>query len=162
MSKKMSVREARSILAYGTEDEREAVRQELLSIAASNITDVLSWDSTGMVHLRGVNEIPEHVKKSIKKVKITPNQYGNAIEVEMHDKLAALRVMARYHGLTEPNSDSDSRPSILGINLKGPEVTSYEVIEDGKNKQGDGSVEEADEDAEGDSKDQQQLFGEEG
>lgn len=160
MSKKMSVREARSILAYGTEDEREAVRQELLSIAASNITDVLTWDSTGMVHLLGTNQIPEHVKKSIKKVKITPNQYGNAIEVEMHDKLAALRVMARYHGLTEPNSDSDSRPSVIGINIKGPAAeTTYEVIEDGKNNESDGSVEENDdENQEGDAKDQHDLF----
>lgn len=158
MAKKMSVRQARNILAYGTEDEREAVRQELLSIAASNITDVLTWDQHGGVHLLGTDQIPDHVKRSIKKVKITPNQYGNSIEVEMHDKLAALRVMARYHGLTEPNSDSDSRPSVIGINIKGPDTT-YEVIDDGKGSEGNGSEPEEESDkAEEGGEEQGNLF----
>lgn len=148
MARKMSVRQARNILAYGTEDEREAVRQELLSIAASNITDVLTWDQHGGVNLLSTDQIPEHVRRSIKKVKITPNQYGNSIEVEMHDKLAALRVMARYHGLTEPNSDSDSRPSVIGINIKGPETT-YEVIEDGKVSEGNRSESEEESETQG-------------
>lgn len=137
MSKKISVRDARRVLALGSDDEKEAVKQELQAIAASNITDVLKWTESGAMALLRTDDIPQHVQKAIKKVKVTPNQYGNAIEVEMHDKLAALRVLARYHGLTEPNSDSDSRPSILGINLKGPEVTTYEVIEDGESETSD-------------------------
>ena len=139
MTKKMTVREARKALALGSDDEKEAVKQELQAIAASNITDVLQWTSGGAMALLNSKDIPAHVQKSIKKVKVTPNQYGNAIEVEMHDKLSALRVLARYHGLHEPNSDSDSRPSILGINLKGPEVTTYEVLEDGESETSDGS-----------------------
>jgi len=161
MAKKMSVRQARNILAYGTEDEREAVRQELLSIAASNITDVLTWDQHGGVSLLSTEQIPDHVKRSIKKVKITPNQFGNAIEVEMHDKLAALRVMARYHGLTEPNSDSDTRPSVIGINIKGPDTT-YEVIDDGKDNEGNGSESEEESETQGEtekgSEEQGDLF----
>lgn len=134
--KKMTVRQARNVLAFGTENEKEAVKQELNAIAASNVTDVLRWNDTGFVTLKSSDEIPVHVQKSIKKVKITPNQYGNAVEVEMHDKLAALRVLAKYHGLNEPNSDSDSRPSILGINMKGPVGTTYEVVEDDDRKDG--------------------------
>jgi len=136
---KMTVREARKVLAIGSDDEKEAVKQELQAIAASNVTDVLQWTQSGGMALLSSADIPKHVQKAIKKVKVTPNQYGNAIEVEMHDKLSALRVLARYHGLTEPNSDSDSRPSILGINLKGPEVTTYEVLEDGESNECDGS-----------------------
>lgn len=144
MTKKMSVREARKVLAIGSDDEKEAVKQELNAIAASNITDVLQWTQSGGMALLSSKDIPPHVQKSIKKVKVTPNQFGNAIEVEMHDKLSALRVLARYHGLHEPNSDSDSRPSILGINLKGPEVTTYEVLDDGESKASDRSEPEVD------------------
>ena len=136
---KMTVREARKVLAIGSDDEKEAVKQELQAIAASNVTDVLQWTQSGGMALLASKDIPPHVQKAIKKVKVTPNQYGNAIEVEMHDKLSALRVLARYHGLHEPNSDSDTRPSILGINLKGPEVTTYEVLEDGESETSDGS-----------------------
>jgi hypothetical protein len=144
MTKKITVREARKILAIGSDDEKEAVKQELQAIAASNVTDVLQWTQSGGMTLLASKDIPVHVQKSIKKVKVTPNQYGNSIEVEMHDKLSALRVLARYHGLHEPNSDSDSRPSILGINLKGPEVTTYEVLDDGESETSDGSEPEID------------------
>lgn len=154
---KMTVREARKVLAIGSEDEKEAVKQELQAIAASNITDVLQWTSSGAMALLNSSDIPPHVQKSIKKVRVTPNQYGNAIEVEMHDKLSALRVLARYHGLHEPNSDSDSRPSILGINLKGPEVTTYEVLEDGESETSDRSEPEIDPTPKSDD-DQADLF----
>jgi hypothetical protein len=159
MSKKLSVRQARNILALGSDDEKEAVRKELLSIAGSNLTDVIQWDVAGNINLIDSASLPAHVQKSIKKIKVTPGAYGNSIEVEMHDKLAALRVMARYHGLTEPNSDSDTRPSVIGINIKGPAAeTTYEVIEDGQNDESDGSESETEENQEGDTEDQQNLF----
>ena len=159
MAKKLSVRQARNILALGSDDEKEAVRQELLSIAGSNLTDVIQWDVAGNINLIDSASLPAHVQKSIKKIKVTPGAYGNSIEVEMHDKLAALRVMARYHGLTEPNSDSDTRPSVIGINIKGPAAeTTYEVIEDGKNDESDGSESETEENQEGTTEDQQDLF----
>jgi len=157
MTKKITVREARKILAIGSDDEKEAVKQELQAIAASNVTDVLQWTQSGGMALLASKDIPLHVQKSIKKVKVTPNQYGNAIEVEMHDKLSALRVLARYHGLHEPNSDSDTRPSILGINLKGPEVTTYEVLDDGESETSDRSEPEIDPTPKG-ADEQEDLF----
>lgn len=135
---KLTVREARKALKLGPDDQKEAVRQELQAIGASNVTDILQWDAMGEITLRSSDSLPVHVQKGIKKVKVTPGQNGNSIEVEMHDKLAALRVLAKHYGLMEANADADSRPSILGINLKGPEVTTYEV-KDGTSKTGDGS-----------------------
>jgi hypothetical protein len=159
MAKKLSVRQARNILALGSDDEKEAVRQELLSIAGSNLTDVIQWDVAGNINLIDSASLPAHVQKSIKKIKVTPGAYGNSIEVEMHDKLAALRVMARYHGLTEPNSDSDTRPSILGINLKGPEVAEYKVIDkDDDNKDDDGGNQEDGNDNKGRSDEEQGVL----
>jgi hypothetical protein len=64
---KMTVREARRLLAIGSDDEKEAVKQELQAIAASNITDVLSWTQTGGMALLKSSDIPVHVQKAIKK-----------------------------------------------------------------------------------------------
>mgnify|MGYP002624282788 FL=1 len=133
---KMTTRQARRALVYGSDDDKEAVKQELTAIAASNITDVLRWTESGAMALLKTDDIPTHVQKAIKKVKVTPNQYGNSIEVEMHDKLSALRVLAKHHGLMEPNADSDSRPSVIGINMQGPTTTTYQVIEDGETEPG--------------------------
>tara|TARA_S200002703_G_scaffold39348_1_gene34486 strand:- start:121 stop:588 length:468 start_codon:yes stop_codon:yes gene_type:complete len=155
MTKKMSVRDSRRILAQGNDSEKDAVKQELAAIGASNITDVLQWTESGAMALLRSSDIPMHVQKAIKKVKVTPNQYGNAIEVEMHDKLSALRVLARHHGLMEPNADSDSRPSVIGINMTGPTLTTYEVIEDGTTESGQ---EPEDEPEEKNQDDQQNLF----
>lgn len=135
---KLTIREARKALKLGPDDQKEAVRQELQAIGASNVTDILQWDAMGEITLRSSDSLPAHVQKGIKKVKVTPGQNGNSIEVEMHDKLAALRVLAKHYGLMEANADADSRPSILGINLKGPEVTTYEV-KDGTSETSDGS-----------------------
>lgn len=131
---KMTVRQARKTLAIGNKDAKEAVKQELQAVGASNVTDVLTWDELGNISLLASSDIPAHIQKGIKKVKVTPGQNGNSIEIEMHDKLAALRILARHYGLMEANADADSRPSILGINLRGPEVATYEVNEDGESE----------------------------
>jgi hypothetical protein len=154
MSRKITTRRARNALVYGDQTEKEAVKQELASIAASNITDVLRWTESGAMALLKTEDIPMHVQKAIKKVKVTPNQYGNSIEVEMHDKLSALRVLAKHHGLMEPNAESDSRPSVIGINMTGP-TTTYEVIEDGKTESGQEPEDQPEEKIEDD---QQNLF----
>lgn len=121
-----TTRQHRAALASQDTDRREAVVQELEAIAAGEATDVISWDAMGQVQLTPSDQLPERAKRSIKKVKVTPNQHGNTIEVEMHDKLAALRLLAKHRGLLEPNSD-DQRPSMIGINVTGPKTTTYEV-----------------------------------
>lgn len=126
--KPLSVREARAALAAQDEDRREAVVQELEALSGSEITDVLSWDEMGRVQVRASDQLSPRARRAIKKVKITPGEEGNTIEVEMHDKLSALRLLAKHRGLLEPNSD-DRRPSMIGINVKGPEVTTYEIVD---------------------------------
>ena len=121
-----SIRDMRQDLASANADKREAVIQELEAIGAGEATDVISWDAMGQIQLTPSSQLPERARRAIKKVKVTPNAYGNQIEVEMHDKLAALRLLAKHRGLLEPNSD-DQRPSMIGINVTGPKVTTYEV-----------------------------------
>ena len=126
---KLSVREIRAALASRDEERREAVVNELEALGSSEITDVLSWDELGRVQVLASDKLSPRARRAIKKVKITPNENGNTIEVEMHDKLSALRLLAKHRGLLEPNSD-DRRPSMIGINVRGPDVTTYEVVEE--------------------------------
>jgi acetyl-CoA acetyltransferase len=127
--KPLSVREARAALEAADEDRRQAVVQELEALSSSEITDVLSWDEMGRVQVRASDQLSARARRAIKKVKITPSEEGNTIEVEMHDKLSALRLLAKHRGLLEPNSD-DRRPSMIGINVKGPDTTTYEIIDE--------------------------------
>jgi len=132
----LTIRQQRAALASADADRREAVVQELEAIAAGEATDVIRWDAMGQVQLTPSDQLPERARRSIKKVKVTPNAHGNTIEVEMHDKLSALRLLAKHRGLLEPNSD-DQRPSMIGINVTGPKVTTYEVKDNGEDNEDD-------------------------
>ena len=80
----------------------------------------------GRVTLTPSDQLSDRARRAVKKVKVTPNQFGNTIEVEMHDKLSALRLLAKHRGLLEPNSDGD-KPSMIGINITGPTTKIVEI-----------------------------------
>lgn len=130
MSDKPTIRQQRAALASSDELRREAVVQELEAIGAGEATDVIQWDDMGRVTLTPSDELSDRAKRSIKKVKVTPNQFGNQIEVEMHDKLSALRLLAKHRGLLEPNA-GDQKPSMIGINITGPTAKIVEIDDDG-------------------------------
>jgi len=63
--------------------------------------------------------------------KITPMPDGR-VAIEMHDKVSVLRVLAKAAGfLDSPDQESD-KPSIVGINMKGPQTTEYAEVIDGQ------------------------------
>ncbi len=125
-----TIRQQRVALVSSDEGRREAVVQELEAIAAGEATDVIQWDDMGRVTLTPSDQLSERAKRSVKKVKVTPNQFGNTIEVEMHDKLSALRLLAKHRGLLEPNA-GDQKPSMIGINITGPTAKIVEIDDDG-------------------------------
>ena len=132
---KLTTRQARALIV--TPENQERVLDELAHIASSDITDVVSWTGDVAI-LKPSEELPTQVKKAIRKVKITPGKYGNAIEVEMHDKLSALRMMARATGLNEPQQDESSRPTMIGIKLNLHKVEEVIYAEDkGRNAEKD-------------------------
>ena len=149
MTDKLSVRKARAALKDNDENLREAVTQELTALAASEITDVLFWDETGRVTLTSADQLSSRVKKAIKKVKVTPGRNGTSVEVEMHDKIPPLRLLAKHTGMLDGVQDQN-KPSVIGINLRGPAVTKYEVIDeqrttvDSGDGEGETAVEESD------------------
>lgn len=129
--KRPTVRKQRTALASSDDASRDAVVQELEAIASGEATDVIQWDDMGRVMLTPSDQLSERAKRSVKKVKVTPNQFGNQIEVEMHDKLTALRLLAKHRGLLEPNAN-DQKPGMIGINITGPKATIVEVDGDGE------------------------------
>jgi hypothetical protein len=125
-NKTPTIRQQRAALAASDADRREAVVQELEAIGAGEATDVIQWDDMGRVTLTPSDQLSDRARRAVKKVKVTPNQFGNTIEVEMHDKLSALRLLAKHRGLLEPNSDGD-KPSMIGINITGPTAKIVEI-----------------------------------
>ncbi len=130
MTKKpISTRRARSVLVHGDQADREHVLDELGKLATSEITDVLFWDTEGKVTLQSSADLSPRARAAIKKVKVTPTAEGNQVEVELHSKDSALRLLAKHHGLLDQTGEQN-KPSVIGVNIHGPTTTTYEVIED--------------------------------
>ena len=97
---------------------REAVVYSLLSIANTKVTDIMEWDHTGQVQVKASKDIPEHALQAIKSVKIDKD---GQVAIEMWDKVGILRILAKASGLLDNPEESD-KPSVIGINIKAPEV----------------------------------------
>ena len=102
------------------EHNKESVAKELVDIAKANIADIMEWDDKGNVTIKDTKNISDAAVKAIKKIKVTPTKLGPQLEVELHDKVAVLRVLAKAAGLLEQQEDMD-RPSVVGIVMQGPE-----------------------------------------
>ena len=103
---------------------KEMVAAELIALGTANITDIVNLDGT----IKPMEEIPDHALAAIKKISV---REGN-VTIEMHDKVATLRVLAKASGMLDAEPHQE-KPSIIGINMKGPApVTEYEEIADGE------------------------------
>ena len=91
---------------------KEAVAQELIALGTTNITDIVNLDGT----VKPIEDIPEHALRAIKKISVR----GADITIELHDKVAVLRVLAKAAGMLDTEKDEE-RPSIVGINMRGPD-----------------------------------------
>jgi hypothetical protein len=101
---------------------KEAVAYGLLAMANTRITDIMSWDESGNVTVKRSSDIPEHALNAIKNVKVRTDKDGaSTLEIELYDKVAVLRLLAKASGLLD-NPDNEDRPSVIGINVKAPEV----------------------------------------
>lgn len=101
---------------------KEAVAYSLLAMANTRITDIMSWDERGNVTVKRSSAIPEHALNAIKNVKVRTDKDGaSTLEIELYDKVAVLRLLAKASGLLD-NPDNEDRPSVIGINVKAPEV----------------------------------------
>ena len=113
---------------------KNAVAQYLLNIAGANLTDVLTWDAEGNVKVKASADIPDEVACAIKRIRVTKSRGGEpTLELEMHDKVSVLRVLAKSAGLLEAPEKGPVAPSVVGIKMVGPDVTTtYEEVGEGK------------------------------
>ena len=106
---------------------REAVAYNLLCMANSKVTDVMSWDSAGNLLVRSSDDIPEHALQSIKTIKQRIDKDGNSfLDIEFFDKVAVLRLLAKASGLLDNPDDGSDKPSVIGINVQAPETIEVE------------------------------------
>lgn len=110
---------------------KEAVAQTLIDIATANLTDVITWNSKGDVVVKASADIPDSAASAIKKVRVTRSKDGSpTLELEMHDKVSVLKVLAKSAGLLEPIGRESDAPTVVGIKMVGPDVvtTDYEDV----------------------------------
>jgi hypothetical protein len=116
-------------------ENREAVAYSLLCMANTKLTDIMSWDDQGNVSVKASKDIPEHALQAIKSIKANEftDKSGNTtrtIDIELYDKVGVLRLLAKASGLLDnPEADSD-KPSVIGINIKAPDIVDAEVRND--------------------------------
>lgn len=104
-------------------ENREAVAYSLLCMANTKITDIMEWDDEGKIQVKASKDIPEHALQAIKSIKV--NKDGN-LELELYDKVGVLRLLAKASGLLDNPEESD-KPSVIGINIRPPDVQDVEV-----------------------------------
>ena len=109
---------------------REAVTYSMLSMANATLLDIMEWDKDGM-QFKDSKDIPDHVAQAIREIKF--NDQGQIIDIKLQDKPAILRLLAKASGLLDNPEESD-KPSVIGINVKAPEVID---IEDDDGEQGE-------------------------
>ena len=107
---------------------KDAVAQEIVDMARANISDVLEWDDQGNVKVKASKDIKDYALKSIKKIKVIPGKAGDSLEVEMHDKVAILRLIAKEQGLLDTEANVNA-PSVVGITMHGPDVVEGTIDE---------------------------------
>jgi hypothetical protein len=118
-----------SVIAHN----KEAVAQTLVDIASANLTDVVTWNDQGEVKVKSSADIPDATASAIKKIRVTRCKNGEPVlELEMHDKVSVLKVLAKSAGLLEPMPAESKTPSVVGIKMVGPDVvtTEYEEVKD--------------------------------
>lgn len=101
---------------------KEVIAAELIAMGTARITDIIDLQ-TG--ELKPVDEIPDYALASIKRIVHTEG----GVSIELFDKVGVLRVLAKASGLLDVEKNQD-KPSIVGINMKGPDpVATYEVMD---------------------------------
>lgn len=100
---------------------KEAIAEELVSMALTNLTDVITWDEAGNVKVKASADIPDKALRALKKIKVSYVKGQPTLELELHDKVKTLQVLAKAAGLLEVQLENNA-PSVVGIKMVGPDV----------------------------------------
>lgn len=107
---------------------KEAIAEELVSMALTNLTDVITWDAAGNVKVKPSADIPQEALRALKKVKVSYVKGEPTLELELHDKVKTLQILAKASGLLDTLPESNA-PSVVGIKMMGPDVIDAKYTE---------------------------------
>lgn len=96
-------------LAAGATKER--LLAEYAKIAFSDIGDILAIKE-GRVQIKDFDEMDDDARSILSSVSETKTKFGVNIKVEKHDKMKALEILMRHHGLLEPEQSNMSPEEI--------------------------------------------------
>ena len=113
-------------------ENKEAVAYALLCMANTKLTDIMEWDEFGNITVKPSSKIPDHALQAIKSVKANEftDKSGNTtrtIDIELYDKVGVLRLLAKASGLLDNPENESDKPSVIGINIKAPDIQDVEV-----------------------------------
>lgn len=111
----------------------KTVMAELEYIAHSDITDIISISPGGGVVVADISNLNVATRKAIKRIKLTRRQdrggvrgeYEDVLEIELHDKLPALRTLAKILGMGEEGpegGDGTNKKVFGGLTIRGPKT----------------------------------------
>ena len=104
---------------------KERIQKELTAIAFANPDDVMEWGDTVMIEvevdgntervpyhgikIKNSADLPQEIRAAIKKV----NQGKDGLEIELHDKHAALKTLAAQAGMV-----TDTTKAATDVNIQ--------------------------------------------
>lgn len=97
---------------------------EHASIAFSNLKDYLEANPFGDFTLKDISQIPDEKMAAVKSIKTRPTMNGIHTEIQMHDKLQSLKILAELMGLVAPD-----KPPVLE-DYATPVKSEEEILED--------------------------------
>ena len=108
---------ADNLARWGVSQERTLL--ELAAVAFSSMADFVEMDG-GKLIVRDWDEIPNHVKSAVKKIKLRrvsrgEDEFDEVLELELHDKLTAVKQLGEYQGLFKGQGDQAEQWGGIGI-----------------------------------------------
>jgi hypothetical protein len=130
-STKKAIRRSATVMA-----NREAIAYEMLAMASTKITDIISWDEKGIVTVLPSRKVDHRHARMIRKVTSRTTTSGSGenqsvtqvVEVELYDKPAILRLLAQASGMLARDAEDD-KPSVVGMKVVGPKKRKPRTIE---------------------------------
>lgn len=111
----LPARVAEAIVAQAADDaimSRAEVLQRLTHIARGGMQRVAEWGPGGVIAYES-SDLSEADRALVAEVSETINQFGKAMRIKVLDPLAALRDLAKHHGILK---DGDGKPGAGGVN----------------------------------------------
>lgn len=94
---------------------QDRIIEEIVSVALSDLADVLTVTESDLVNVKTLDSLPRHVTSAVRKIKLSRRQvagkkdkWEEVLEIELHDKVKALGLLAQHLGLLKGSRGTPS------------------------------------------------------